>query len=198
MSSENNLLPPPTTNQTNIKLKYKPRPLFPVHYYCKTNNEINSIDLISLPMYNIRGWTGIKSLKTSESQHNLQVWVNNLGPALYNPIEWKWKLEDHKRPVTWRGAHRLRALEALDFNYIYVYQIIGNKIPPLPKHEIEKMKKNRMVPTQKTSSRSIPCEKCGWLNSWKIKKPKLLNLRYYKCKVCNYYFETEVVYPEPM
>ena len=80
--------------------------------------------LVKIQMNIPRKLFKIKATETFEARQNLQIWVDNLGPALYNPIEWRWK-PHRKTKATYRGSHRLRALEALDFNFVYAYQIFG-------------------------------------------------------------------------
>jgi len=178
-------LPANKPNRFDVKLTHKPRPMYPVHAQGKGW----SLSLIMIPMEVIRSLMGFKA-----ARKNLQIWVNNLGPALYNPNGWK--IKDNK--IIWWGTHRLRALEALDFNFVYMYQAIGNVPSIISDEETKKKKLNNREPTQ-LRLHPVPCEKCGKLVSrWKPKRPKSLNLRCYKCESCGHEFVTEVVYPEPV
>ena len=149
------------------------------------------IELIRIPMKQVRTLTGFKKKEGKESDENLRVWLRNLGEALYNPSYWK--LRDN-RMILYHGNHRVRALEALDFNFIYVYLEIG-EAPPLDRSQSLQLTVNDRYPV--LNERYVCCSKCGEQAKWVSKNNCTIPMTY-QCLKCGYTETVSPIYPEEM
>lgn len=209
-------LPANTPRRTDIKLSYPPRKMFPVHIVGVNKDKKNSyygnvwaIDLIMVSMESVRRMFGFEQKGTEKQRRkNLQIWVNHAGPALYNPLWWQIFLDGprgprhggrfphRKHPFLDRvhGTHRIRALEALDFDFVYVYFQTGN-IDYIPQEELYQMKRNERVPTMQTQYGV--CDKCGNNIRWSGGRDLTKSTRY-ECRSCGYKGSRPPIYPEPV
>jgi len=154
----------------------------------------------------------------AETYKNLQTWVDHLGAALYNPVWWRY----HKTPLPARhtryphrighyeilhGCHRLRALERLDFPYIYVYMHRGRTYwnPSNPNWTAEVQKKLTVnVKEPITYTLHGICEKCGAGVRWGTNRTKgeggadQFKSTEYTCKNCGCEGIRPEIYPEPV
>ena len=180
-------------NSCSHPLVYKPRKMTPFH----SEGEGWSIDLIMVPMKSVRSVIhrdsnrsifSFKRVGTEEGCKNLETWLRNLGNALYNPLFWEVK----NNAIEYKhGNHRLRALEALDFDFVYVYLKTGNSI--------EKWRGsitiNDMPP--ELNERLISCHSCGRLAKWISKNDCTIPMTY-KCLNCEHTQTVPPIYPEPI
>lgn len=200
--------------------------MFPVHIEGINENPQSefynsrwTIDLIAVPMESVREWFKFNRKDTPESRQNLQVWVNNQGEALYNPVWWRlifrgnsinpnhqlksynrrrggrFPHRQHSHIERQHGTHRIRALEALDANFVYVYFEAGvhHRIPR--DQEKRQMRRNERPPI--TSTTSDVCDKCGKGVRWEGGRD-LTKSTFYTCKTCGHKGSRPPVYPEPM
>jgi hypothetical protein len=186
------MLPANKPRRFDIELKYKPREMHPVYY----DSSDWSITLEALDINIIRE-TGIKCVETPEARENLQTWVDNMGPALYNPVVYR----PLDTPYPWKygsrsGGHRVRALEALDFNFMYVYLIRGEEPSTIPRRVRIDMDNNNKSPI--VSARSPKCEVCGGITSTKRIVDRSFGKRHIKCLKCGHTYSIPLVYPEPV
>ncbi len=209
-------LPALTIRSTDIKLPFPPRKMYPVHIAGVNRDPRSeyfntrwSIDLIAVPMESVRLLFKFKSPRTPESRRNLQVWVNNLGEALYNPLWWRifpggkdypprgggrWPHRQHPYIDRVHGTHRIRALEALDANFVWVYFQVGAP-SRVPRSELYQMKRNERPPTVSTTTGN--CENCGARIQWEGGRDLTKSTKYV-CKACGHHGERPPVYPEPV
>jgi len=209
-------LPANKPGRFDVKLPFKPRRMYPVHIAGRNQNPNSEyygtrweIDLIMVPMESVRKMFTFNRKETPEARKNLQIWVNNLGPALYNPLWWRifpdgkaheprhggrWPHRQHPHIDRVHGTHRIRALEALDFDFVYVYFQTGavDRIPP---EELMQMKRNERPPTINTAYGI--CEKCGKTVKWEGGRD-LTKATKYTCRFCGHEGLRPPVYPEPV
>lgn len=195
-------------------IPHPPRKMFPVHIEGMHDVAENMwygtpwvIDLIMVPMESVRRMFGFKSVNTPEARKNLQTWVNNQGPALYNPVWWQLYLGGPYPPrhggrfphrkTPWidrvHGTHRIRALEALDFDFIYVYFQMG-PVGRFPSDQTWQMKRNERPPTMYTVFGK--CDKCGKSIRWTGGRD-VTKATKYKCR-CGHEGSRDPIYPEPV
>ncbi len=205
-------LPPNNQGRFDVTLPDPPRGMYPIHVEQKNMNkkgkyygEPFTVDLIMMPMESVRQTFPVKCRETPQARKNLQIWVDNMGPALFNPVWWRVAHEPIKKPGKrlnqWlrivQGNHRLRALEALDFDFIYVYFQIGAAFKT-SKKKLELMKRNHRVPTHAIGNKCPQCEKPIKCSLYGIKKPDGSTGRRMKCRHCGYVGYMPIIYPEPM
>jgi len=218
------ILPANQPRRFDVELPFSPRMMFPVHMEGTNDNpEYDdrpeyeewqgrnwSLNLIMVPMDSVRMMFTFNRTETPEARKNLQVWVNNLGEALYNPLWWRvgfpqleYRTRRHggrwphrQNPLIDRrhGTHRIRTLEALDFDFVYVYFQTGQPYR-FPRSEEWQMRRNERPPV--TSTTTGTCKKCGggirWHGGRDLTKSTL-----YTCKNCGYDGERPAIYPEPV
>ena len=154
------------------------------------------------------------------SMVNLQMWINHLGPALYNPIWWR----EHEVPLPprrsrypWRigkyehlhGGHRCRTLERLQLPYIFVYVHRGptfvNPSNPNWREVSHRLQENDIDPIVGTLYGI--CENCGRSIKWsgpaktgdrRTSGAEGLKSTLYKCRECGSIGQRTEIYPEPM
>ena len=185
------ILPPNSPQRFDVILPFKPRSIYPVYYY----DYERLLMLVPMEMEQVRKFSTSRCKETPIARRNLQVWVNTLGEALYNPVMWHYRpnAKSNKYIFEIRGMHRTRALEALNFNFIYIYFVIG-KYTGLPNEVVRIMRKNIRNPTISTYPKK--CSKCD-TSIYKYFKVDDLT-RFYKCKICGYEGSNQHIYPEPM
>lgn len=165
-------------------------------------------DLIAVPMESVRQTFKFKRAETPRARENLQIWVNNLGPALYNPVTWRLQMFYKARKLSppgrllkkglyirqYDGMHRIRALEALDFNFIYLFLTLGvSTLSKKQKAEIATLFRPAVRFHQRRVSRCTKCKK-------RIKWVASLDARSftYTCSHCGHKNKLAIVYPEPV
>lgn len=198
-----------------MKLKHPPRRMKPFHAHGVTNDRKNKFygrswtyDLIAVPMESVRKTFKFKRIETPKARANLQIWVNNLGPALYNPVTWrlqgfykarKLSPSRHLKKVglfirQYDGQHRIRALEALNFNFIYLFLAFG--VPTMSKVQKAEIATLFRPAIRYHKPRRSRCEKCKKRIKWVASRDarKLT----YKCPHCGHTKKLVIVYPEPV
>ncbi len=208
-------LPANKPGRLDVKLKYPPRRMFPFHAEGVTKNEKSKFygkpwtcDIIAVPMESVRKTFKFKRTRTAKARRNLQVWVNHLGPALFNPVAWRLKrfyvdrkersskylrkMGLHIRQID--GSHRIRALEALNFNFIYIYLILG--IPSYSNRHRVGIRRNERPAISYHHKKFNRCQKCGKQVKYVVSKSGLKQI--YKCQHCGDAGSRIMVYPEPV
>jgi len=200
----------------NLVTVPKPRELKPIfiegkdqfgdYWYCK---------LEKISMETVRKEFGFPEIH-EDTYKNLQIWLNHLGPALYNPVWWRFhpiSLAPRRTRYPHRighyeilhGCHRARALERCDFPYVYALIHYGrtywNPSNPNWQKQAHKLNVNDVEPITYTIYGR--CDKCGNKVKWSG-PPKSqggtnhYKATIYKCNKCGYIGERPEIYPEPM
>lgn len=212
------ILPANKSGCSDVKLKYPPRKMFALHtegvtiergkYSLPHIGKPWTWDLIAVPMETVRRTLGFKKVKSVRARENLQIWVDNLGPALYNPITWRLQQFYELRRVSpsahltkkglyirqYDGSHRIRALEALDFNFVYLLFALG--FPTISKEQRAKIAMLFRPAIRYHTALIRKCGKCKKSIKWVVSKDK--RIWSYKCPNCGYALVYPAVYPEPV
>lgn len=179
-------------NSCPYSLEYKPRKMTPLHL----EGVGWMIDLLAVPMKSVRSIIhrgsnrpifSFNRVGTEEGDKNLETWLRNLGNALYNPLFWEIKnnVIEYKH-----GNHRLRALEALDFDFVYVYLKTGNNI----EEGSGAITINDMPPI--LNERLVYCSVCGDKAKWISKNDCTIPMTY-ECS-SGHTQTVPPIYPEPI
>jgi len=179
---------------------------------------IGTVTLEKISMKTIRKNFGFPPI-VPETYKNLQIWLDHLGPALYNPVWWRY----HKVPLGERrtryphrighyeilhGCHRLRALERCDFPYIFA---LIHRGPTYVNPSNPNWVRNREIETKLKLNVEEPiiytfhgiCEKCGASVRWGG-PPKgqggtdNYKSTLYNCGRCGFNGRRPEIYPEPV
>ena len=158
------------------------------------------VHLTSAPMKEIRECFGARKIDLPPVVGNwdtMNIWINNMWEALYNPVkllkhrERKWAIMD--------GCHRLRLLDAMDADlvwfYEYKYEYARNdwRVPnsSLPRIILTIMERNNKPPRHGTYSGT--CKNCGKSVKWSRPGMGKLIKDIQYCSVCG----AENPYPYP-
>ena len=132
---------------------------------------------------------------------NMQVWIDNMWEALFNPV-WLLVLREEagRKYAIIDGVHRLRLLDAMDATRVWFYEanypgyathawrITSADLPPVTRSLVQQ---NRCTP--RWGSRRGTCVHCGTETTWKKKTVnRLSDIRMY-CRACG----EENPYPYP-
>lgn len=182
---------PPNKPQRDlgVTLPYRPRPIERVQFAGNYYNTVWCIYTLAVSMPSLRESFGCKYKENWVAQQNLQIWINNLGDALYNPL--RWFLGPHRRRTD--GNHRMRVMEALDFDFAYVYVIVNHDT--LTPQEWTDLSINDRAPKLSSRWGQDVCKRCGYTVMWK-RYNKML--RGYECEKCNQQIYAPYVFPEPV
>jgi len=207
----------PKPKCSKIKNIPKPRQVIPVIIDgIDQFNDPWSVKLERISITEVRKNFGFPPVH-KDTYKNLQIWVDHLGPALYNPVWWRY----HSKPLPPRhtryphrdghyeilhGCHRARALERLDFPYIFAYIHYGRTYwnpsnPNWTREVTDQFEINNKEPIIYTHHGL--CEKCGNGVRWggpskgeggadNFKATK------YTCGHCGYNGVRPEIYPEPV
>ena len=141
----------------------------------------------------------------------LEYWIESIGEALFNPIWMRWVRDvdflEHPNPKKrgripnikyqlLHGHHRIRMLDALDPNHIWVYMVTGHHHGRDRSSELRRvLKLNDRVPLRGT--RTAICSQCGTQCRVSSRKFNEFNIkRWYTCKACGHFDDTYQPYPE--
>ena len=211
-------LPANEPRRFDVSLEYPPREMFGFHIEgitVATKDRYShphvgkpwTWDLIAVPMETVRKTFEFKRVETPRARENLQIWVNNLGPALYNPITWRLQeFYKARKPSPggllrkglyirqYDGMHRLRALEALDFNFVYLLLAFG-----FPTQTGEQRAKTALL-FRPAIRYHLPnykkCTRCKGPIRWIVDQDA--REKSYKCIRCGDIRVQALVYPEPV
>jgi DNA-directed RNA polymerase subunit M/transcription elongation factor TFIIS len=175
--------------------------MWPVHLkYEGTDGRPCIIDLIMIPMDTLRRRIQFPHNDSDTAYNNLLTWIKHLGPALFNPIT-VFDTTFHLQGMKYRGSHRLRTLERLDFNFVYAYYQQGIKRHTKVIHdkEMEWHLKWNVKPPIKTSKEHCPA--CGIAVTCRVRggwrtNPEFMK-KFYKCR-CGQEGSFPFHYPEPI
>lgn len=211
-------LPANAPGRSDVQLKYAPRGMFPYHaegITVRTNKysvpfvgKPWTYDLIAIPMESVRRTFRFHKAEDPRVRRNLQIWVDNLGPALYNPVAWRLQMFYKMRPPTAGkylvkkgtyirqidGAHRIRALEALDFNFVYLLFALG--FPTISEEQQAEMMLLFKPAFRYYRPRRKTCVKCKQHVRWITSKDGLKVV--HKCTHCGHNLVEVLTYPEPV
>lgn len=211
------ILPANKSGRHDVKLKYPPRKMWPFHaegvtiqttkYSVPFIGQPWTYDLIAVPMETVRRTFKFKRRETPKALANLQIWINNLGQALYNPVTWRLQNYYASRPTSpqgvfkqglyvrqYDGTHRIRALEALDFDFVYLFFSFGfATMSKVQRAEISMLFKPA---TRYRGKRYSVCGTCKGKVQWKRSADK--RSFSYKCPHCGHTAIDVLIYPEPI
>lgn len=171
-----------------VHLTHEPRKIRYFKRFGKNDIGWWNIEIVAFPLDIIRAKFQWNFKDTPEATENLQTWINNMGPALYNPTHWY--LSSQSRKID--GTHRMKVLEAMNFDRVYV--LLATGVPQLPREDWREFGVNNDIPVKSASLKDTICPECGGKVKWSKEK----TTREGRCRVCKYEVYENHVYPEPV
>lgn len=199
----------------------EPRMVKPLHIECPDplGRGTGTVDIMKVSREELLENFAFSDHQEEGSYKRLQIWLDHLGPALYNPIWWI-KMENKvirrtRYPHTigyyndLHGSHRCRSIEALQLPYFFVFVHQGPTFvnPSNPAWFLHSNKLNNNDVEPITYTEHGLCEKCNTSIRWegppKTGDPKTSGAEnfkstLYKCQRCGYVGQRPEVYPEPV